>query len=239
MRREYHRWHSPSLHRDMELLVFGHGGARLLAFPTSKGRFFEWENHGMVGCLREHLDRGWLQLFCVDSVDAESWYARGAHPADRVRRHEQYDRYILTEVLPFTRQVNADPFLITAGASFGAYHAMTFALRHPGQVGRVLALSGLFDVRRFLDGHYDQAVYFHSPCDFIPNEHDPVRLAALRQIDIIIAVGRDDPNYADNVCLSDRLWQMGIWHALRTWDGWGHDWPYWHKMLPLYVGGHD
>ena len=42
MRREYHRWWSPSLHRDMELLEFGHGGARVIAFPTSRGRFYEW-----------------------------------------------------------------------------------------------------------------------------------------------------------------------------------------------------
>ena len=28
MHRAHHRWWSPSLHRDMELLEFGHGGAR-------------------------------------------------------------------------------------------------------------------------------------------------------------------------------------------------------------------
>jgi hypothetical protein len=27
MNREHHKWHSPSLARDLELLVFGHGGA--------------------------------------------------------------------------------------------------------------------------------------------------------------------------------------------------------------------
>ena len=29
------------------------------------------------------------------------------------------------------------------------------------------------------------------------------------------------------------------WDALRLWDGWSHDWPFWHKMLQLYIGGHD
>ncbi len=72
MHREYHRWFSPSLHRDMELLVFGHAGARVLVFPTSKGRFHEWEDRGMIGPLCHHLTHGWLQLYCVDSVDAES-----------------------------------------------------------------------------------------------------------------------------------------------------------------------
>src|SRR5262245_40903708 len=105
MQRKYHRWHSAVLGRDMELLVFGRAGARVLAFPTSMGRFFDWEDRGMVGCLREPLERGGLQLFCLDSVDGESWYARDRHPAERMQRHEQYDRYLLTEVLPFTKQI--------------------------------------------------------------------------------------------------------------------------------------
>ena len=37
MNREYHRWHSPSLGRDMELIWYGHYGRPLLAFPTSLG----------------------------------------------------------------------------------------------------------------------------------------------------------------------------------------------------------
>ncbi|MGH2522425.1 MAG: esterase, partial [Anaerolineales bacterium] len=72
MRREYQRWYSPSLNRDMELLILGHAGARVLVFPTSLGRFFEWEDRGMMQALGEHLERGWIQMFCVDSVDEES-----------------------------------------------------------------------------------------------------------------------------------------------------------------------
>ncbi len=48
MKREYHKWYSPALGRDMELLIYGHAGARVLVFPTSKGRFYEWEDRGML-----------------------------------------------------------------------------------------------------------------------------------------------------------------------------------------------
>ena len=61
MNREYHRWHSPALGREMELLVFGQGGARMLAFPTSMGRFYDWEDRGMVGALAAHA-RGATEL---------------------------------------------------------------------------------------------------------------------------------------------------------------------------------
>src|SRR3954449_11208652 len=100
--REFHRWHSPTLGRDMDLLVLGHAGARVLVFPTSMGRFFEWEDCGMINALGEHLEKGWVQLYCVDSVDGESWYAKHMHPADRARRHEAYERYLLQEVLPLS-----------------------------------------------------------------------------------------------------------------------------------------
>ena len=35
------------------------------------------------------------------------------------------------------------------------------------------------------------------------------------------------------------LWNKGIGNALREWDGWSHDWPYWENMIRAYVGGHD
>ena len=65
MNREYHRWFSPSLQRDMEMLVFGHAGARVLVFPTSMGRFFQWEDSGMINTLSDQLEQGNVQLFCV------------------------------------------------------------------------------------------------------------------------------------------------------------------------------
>jgi esterase/lipase superfamily enzyme len=239
MNREYHRWHSPSLGREMELLIFGHGGARALAFPTSMGTFHEWEDRGMIGALGDHLERGWLQLYCVDSVDAESWYAKWKHPHDRAIRHGQYELYVLNEVLPLSWQKNRNPFLITTGASFGAYHAMDFALRHPELVGRVLGMSGLYDIKEQTNGWSDTDVYFHCPTDFIANEHDAGRLEALRRMDIILAIGRDDPMRANNEWMSKVLWDKGVGNALRLWDGWAHDWPWWHQMVQKYIGGHD
>ena len=223
----------------MELLVFGHAGARVIVFPTSMGRFFQWEDFGMVGELADQIDAGDLQLYCVDSVDSESWYAKQLPPAERALRHNQYDSYILREVLPFSQERNANPFLITIGTSFGAYHAVNFALRHPELVDRTIGLSGLYNIKRFTEGFSDEDVYFNNPPEFIRNEHDDVRLAALRKVDIILAIGRDDPSCSDNERFSAVLWEKNIWHAFRIWDGWAHDWPWWKQMIRHYIGGHD
>src|SRR5690606_11372546 len=239
MNREYHRWHSSSLNRDMEMLVFGHAGARVLVFPTSQGKFYEWEDRGMIRALGDHIHNGWLQVYCVDSIDSESWYCGWAHPSGRAYRHSQYDAYLFNEVLPFSERKNSNPFLITVGASFSGYHAMNFGLRHPSHVNRILAMSGLFDIRRFTDGYYDDNVYYNNPIDFIANEHQPERLELLRKLDIIIATGREDSLIESARALSAVLWAKGIGNALREWDGWAHDWQYWEKMLLLYIGGHD
>ena len=221
----------------MDLLQFGHAGARVLVFPSSMGSFFEWEDRGMIAALAPMIEQGWFQLWCVDSVDVESWYAKWKRPGDRAIRQAQYDAYLRDEVLPLTDRENGGTFLITAGASFGAYHAMSFGLRHAGRVDRIVGLSGLYDIRRQTDGYSDETVYFHNPADFIAGEHDPQRLDALRHMDIIIAIGRDDPMRPGNEDFSRRLGEQHIGHALRIWDGWAHDWPYWTQMIVRYIGG--
>jgi esterase/lipase superfamily enzyme len=150
MQRAYHRWNSPSLRRDMELLVFGHGGIPVIVFPTSKGRFFDFENRGMVAAIGDGVDRGAYQLYCVDSVDDESWYNENAQPRERVLRHLQYEQYILNEAIPFVRGNNQSEKLFVTGCSFGGYHSVNFALRHPDRVDSCISMGGAFDIRPFV-----------------------------------------------------------------------------------------
>lgn len=238
MHREHHRWHSPSLGRDMDLLVFGHAGARVLVYPTSMGRFYEWQDRGMMDVVGDHLRNGWLQMYCVDSVDSESWYARWKTPGDRAWRHHQYEQYVLDEVLPLSWQKNPNPFLMAVGASFGAYHAVDIAFRHPHMFSRVLGLSGMYDIGQFTDGHMDANVFAHNPSHYVSHLHGS-HLDALRRMDIILATGREDPNVSNVEYLSRALWEKGVGNALRLWDGWSHDWPYWERMLRAYIGGSD
>jgi esterase/lipase superfamily enzyme len=217
MHREYHKWYSPRLNRDMELNIYGHAGARVLVFPTSMGRFYEYEDRGMVANLGDQLENGWLQLYCVDSVDAESFYNNWA----------------------LSRSRNGNPFLMTHGCSFGAYHAVNIAFRHPHLFGRVLALSGKYDMTGFFNGYYDDNIYYNTPSHYVPNLSDHGQLEALRHVDIVIVAGEHDPNIENNRALSRALWAKGVPNAFREWAGWSHDWPYWKEMVRKYIGGHD
>lgn len=240
MKREYHKWHSERLNRDMELLEFGHAGARVIIFPTSQGRFFDWEDRGMIDTLSHHIEKGWLHVFCVDSVDSESWFNGHVHPHDRAERHLTYQRYITEEVLPFTRSLNDNPFVIACGASFGAYHSMSVALRYPQCFNRVVAMSGVYDIGEWTGGHFDRSIHEGSPVHYVCNPfEDEEHFAKVRELDIIFATGQDDSAFEQSKILSNGLWERGVWHAFRVWDGWAHDWPEWKEMVLHYIGGPD
>ena len=72
----------------------------------------------MVEALADKVDAGYVRLFCVDSVDEESWYATWKQPRDRISRHLDYERYLVEEVIPKLPErpdyERVDAFLISA-----------------------------------------------------------------------------------------------------------------------------
>ncbi|MBO2010507.1 esterase family protein [Hymenobacter negativus] len=242
MRREYHEWLSPVLDRRMELLVFGEAGARVLFFPTRRARFFDYENWGVVEALRPKIEAGQIQLYCVDSIDGESLYCPEKHPAERIQRHLQYERYILDEVLPLTQRLNPNMCLIAAGCSMGAFHAVNLAFRHPDLFGKVVGLSGRYDLtqpmasfRDLFQGYVDEDVYLNTPNRFLAHLDHDFYLAHLRRLDITLAVGNTDAFLENNMVLSQQLQEKHINHQLHVWNGEAHSPLAWQSMVNLYL----
>ncbi|HWD88581.1 MAG TPA: alpha/beta hydrolase-fold protein [Mucilaginibacter sp.] len=242
MNREYHKWHSPALGRDMELLIFGHNGRAVLFFPTRMARFYDYENWGIVGALQDKIYNGDLQLFCVDSIDGESFYNEHIHPADRIRRHLQYERYILDEVIPVMRKKNDGNYFEVAGCSMGAYHAVNLAMRHPGIFKKVVGMSGRYDLNRqihdfrdLFDGFHTENIYFNMPMQFIANMHEEEQAEAIKQTEFIFAIGETDPFICNNYEFSELLWNKSIPNQLYVWDNYAHRPRYWKQMVQLYL----
>jgi len=238
MNREYHRWGTPELGREMEMLVFGHDGLPAIVFPTSCGKFYEFEERGMVESLRDKIEAGRLQLYCVDSVDGESWYNTGVGADWHAARHIQYENYILRDVVPLVRQKNRNPHLASVGCSFGGYHAMNIALRHPHLFTGALSMSGAFDLKGlgFLDNYYDDNCYFNLPLDYLPNIWDQHYLDRMRHNTYVLATGTHDQCWNDNERLASVMRAKGIPVRLDVWgDNTGHDWPWWQRMAQQYL----
>jgi len=236
VQREHHAWDSPTLGRSMDLLWFGHAGRPMVWFPTSQGSYYQNEDFGLVGAVADHVEAGRIQIVLVDSIDAESLYATWKHPADRLRRHDDYDRYLANEVVPFIRGRTApDARIATLGASFGAYHAVNFGFRHPDLVDKVVGFSGKYDIHSFLDGYWDELAYFHCPTAYVPNlsVEDATRLS---EMDIAIVTGATDNILSGTTDLLRILENRWIRHRGHVWDApYGHDWNWWREQIRSYV----
>jgi len=226
----------------MELLVFGHDGAKVLVFPTRDGRFHEYEDLRIVNSLTDKINAGHLQLWCLDSVAWETFYCFWSHPADRIRRHVQYEEYVLNEVMPLMAQRNSNPCTIAHGCSLGAYLAANMAFRHPQHFQKLAAFSGRYDLtmniecfQDLFNGYYDENIYFHTPTHFLPNLNCDLHIEHLRRMEIVMSVGADDPFLDNNRHLSGILQAKGIGHQLYVWEGRAHRGQYWRKMASLYV----
>ncbi len=240
MRREYHRWFSGALGREMEMLTFtAEGeprGVPVLVFPTSCARFYEFEDRGMVWAVREQVEQGKVQLFCVDSVDGESWYNGDVPPRWRVARHMQYERYLMEEVWPLMQARSGGARAITAGCSMGGYHAVNLALRRPDQFFGFLAMSGIFNPQRFLDGYYDDDVYFHSPESYLANLGDGWYFDRYRGATYVLAAGEHDICRGANERMAGVMRDKGVPVRMDIWgDGALHDWPVWLRMVEHYL----
>ena len=233
MNRVFHRWHSPRLNRDMELLEFGHAGMPLLVFPTSLGKYYEYEDRGMVSALSAKIEAGYLHVYCVDSVDAESWYNKQVSPWDKIQRHNEYEAYLLHEVLPLMTGGNGR--IAVTGCSFGGYHSVNFALRHPDIVSHCVSMGGAYDMTSFVGDYRGEDFYFHQPLMYIPQDDDGWYWERYQQLTLILATGENDICRRDNERLSGVLSARSIPHKLDVWgDSTGHDWPWWQQMARTY-----
>lgn len=226
----------------MELLIFGHAGRAVLFFPTRMARFYDYENWRIVEALQDRIHAGELQLFCVDSIDNESFYNQHAHPSVRINRHLQYEKYILEEVIPFMHAKNPAKHISVAGCSMGAYHAVNMAMKYPHLFRKVVGLSGRYDLTiRFqyfndlFDGYHNEDIYYSMPAQFVANLYEDSILQALHGIEIILAIGEKDPFLASNNHLSQLLWNKGVPNQLHIWDNEAHRPRYWKQMVQLYL----
>lgn len=239
---EYHLWNSPSLGQNMELKVFGHTGQPFLVFPTSSGRFFDFEDNGMVHSAEHFINSGKIKLFCVDSIDPQSWDNREKSPEEKAGRHNDYDRYITGEVVPFIHNhCRSGERIMCTGVSMGASHSVLFFLKHPDLFRGTIALSGIYNFRYFLDNYAGDSldVYYNSPLDFLPGLEDPWYLDRYRESDIIICVGQgawEEPMIADTRRIKEILEARNVPCLI---DFWGHDvnhdWPWWRLQFPYFL----
>jgi esterase/lipase superfamily enzyme len=231
IKEDYHKWHSPSLGRDIEMLSFGYAGQPVILFPTSKGAYYQNKDQGMIEAAHWFLENGKVKIYCPDSIDADSWYNKSIPPHARAYNQDRYDRMIATELVPWAQHETGYGRMAFAGCSFGGYHAVNTAFRHPELAGYCFSMSGAFDVKQFTEGYYDDTIFFNNPVDYIPGDNNP----NLWKMGIVLGTSEYDICKADNERLDLILQQKNIRHWLDVRPHATHDWPIWREMFPHYL----
>jgi len=227
----YHKWYSPRLNRDIEILSFGTRGYPVVLFPTSMGHYYENKDFGLISSVNWFLDEGLVKIYCVDGIDELSWYNKDIHPADRARNHHWYDQMLYHELIPLAQRETGVNRVVTAGCSFGGYHATNFGFKHPDVVKYIFNMGAAFDIRDQVDGHYDDYVYFNNPMDFIPQSQSDF----FHDMFVILGTGTHDMCWNANEQMAEILRNKGIHHWLDVRHGAPHDWPAWKEMFPHYL----
>ncbi len=230
------------LDEDMEIAVYGHYGPAFLFFPLDGENYQSFEEHGSIAALSPFLDAGRIKVFTINSIDRESWLAEHSDPRQQATRHQQYNRYVTEEVMPFIARNmrSTHPTIYTCGISLGALHAVNSFLRRPDLFDGTIGLSGRYDLKAWTNGYFDNDVYFNSPIDYLGNLTGPALTSLRQKQKAFLLSGRgpgEDP---------DASWAMGSLMGLKGIPNWvdiwgeefGHDWHTWNAMLPSVIERH-
>ncbi|HEX9252466.1 MAG TPA: esterase, partial [Ignavibacteriaceae bacterium] len=202
LKEEYHKWHSQFIDREFEMLVFGHAGFPVIIFPTSRARYYQAKDFGLINAAEYLIDTGKIKIYCPDSLDNLSWYNTNIYPADRVKTQIAYEEVILNDVIEFAFQDTGFDKVGLSGCSFGGYHSANIAFRNPDKVRYLFTMGGASNIKRFLDGYYDDNCYFNNPPDYLANLTDDKILDAIKKIGIILGTGEFDMCLDENKELS-------------------------------------
>jgi len=236
MKKTIKKWRSPSLGRDMEITIYGDSGTPILGLPTRGQKSDQWEEYGMTDKISYQLQQGYNQLFCIDSIDEESLLNEQIDPGNRIIRHRQFESYVIEEVVPFINVRNSIDFIIIAGVDLGGYHAVNLALKHPKEFGKAIGMSGVYNIRQFMNEFYDDNVYYNNPIDYIPNLNKQPLLKHIKEIDFRLVSYRHDERKAGTEKMSHILKMKFIDHELDIWEVDETDeWDLWSKMLKTHI----
>ena len=245
MQISYHKEYSRFLNRDMEYKIYGHKGKPMLVFPTSCGRFYQYEDSGMIDAIHNFIDEGRLQVWTCDSIDEETFFSEDWRIDEKVNKHEAYLNYIKEELIPSilyksweTNNFTNQKILIT-GCSMGAYHSANFFFRYPEHIDSLIALSGLYSTKYFFGAYSNTSVYFNSPLDYLRNLSDSYYLDKYKESKIVVCCGQgayEDEMKEETLQLKEILKNKGI----TAWvDLWGtdvnHDWVWWKEQIKYYL----
>ena len=236
--KEVFRWHSPHVEQEIQLVRWGTYGTPVLLFPTAGGDAEEAERFHLIGSVGHLIESGRIKVYSVDSIAGKAWISK-QHSAEFCSYlQNMFDALVYQEIVPAIRQdcQTPDIEIVTAGASIGAFNAVATICRHPDAFRLAIAMSGTYDLSKYLEGRFIQDFYYASPLHFLPGLEGPV-LEQLRQRLVLLPSGEGDyEDIGESWRMASVLGKKGVPNRVDPWGPqWRHDWVTWRAMLPKYL----
>ncbi len=232
------RWHSPHVDQEIQLVRWGQIGTPVLLFPTAGGDAEEVERFHLIGVLMPLIEAGRIKVYSTDSLAGKAWISK-QHSAEFCSfLQNRFDDLIYKEIVPAIRKdcETPDIEIIATGASIGAFNAVASVCRHPDVFKMAIAMSGTYDLSKYLEGRFIQDFYYCSPLHFLPDLEGPL-LDTLRQRMILLPSGEGEyEDIGESWRLAGVLGDKSIPNRVDSWGtDYKHDWITWRKMLPQYL----
>ena len=231
------RWYSERIGMELRLARWGHHGAPVLLFPTAGGDFEEVERHNVVAACGALLEAGRVKLYSVDSIAGQAMVEGWGTTQQRMRLLDRFQQAMRHEVVPAIHaDCRGELDVIVAGASIGAFNSLAMICRFPEVVRAAVCMSGTYDVQKFYDGEWSDALFYSSPLHFLPGLEGP-DLERLRQRHVLLASGEGAwEDIGESWRVADVLGAKGVPNRVVSWgEAWPHDWQTWRAMLPVYL----
>ena len=240
MYRDAISYHSNVLGEDLGVIVYGMTGYPIIVFQTQDSKCTNYEDFGMISELADYIDGGKVQLFCVDSIDQESWSNTNGDKSWRAQRQEDYFRFVTDELVPYVHDRNgSDLRPLATGCSMGATHSAIAALRRPDLFQGCIALSGVYRTSFFFGDWMDENLYMNDMVQMLhdlPADHPYIDLYNHRSLCFCVGQGAWEDGLSDLRDMDASFKRLGI----NAWcDFWGydvnHDWPWWKKQMRYFL----
>jgi esterase/lipase superfamily enzyme len=231
MQKQAWTWTTARLPQAARMVRWGHFGTPVLIFPTAGGDFEEIERFHLITSLADLIEKGRIKAYSIDGLAARAWLGGTMSPDDCARLQDQFDSFVYEEVLQRIRQDCQNDRIepVVAGASVGAFGAISCICRHPDSFRAAIGLSGVYDFVSRNCGN----ITGPSPLTYL-SALGAEQLERLRHRTIILGSGEGDyENPADSLHLSEAFASKGIPCRLNLWGPErAHTWSTWCDTLP-------
>ena len=212
--------HSKGLDEDLVVNVYGTAGQPVMVFAPQGQDPENLEDVGLVDELAEYVDAGAIQLFCVSSIDNETWGGTG-DATERAARQEAYYQAVCDEIVPLVHEASG------TDARLDLFQGC-------------MCLSGVYDSRRYFGDWMDATLYDNTPCAFLPNmpaDHPYVALYNKRQL---LFCSGQEASEAESLRTTREIDANLVRLGVDAWcDYWGgdvsHTWYWWKKQVDYFL----